>query len=217
MVAFWVLAVIAVAAIVALQLNRTKNESPGAINNASGLGVFLELAENFTKKPLSNYNLTFVATGAEEFGLMGAISYFKAHESEFDPEETYFLNIKEAAVRGHFYIPGPIGFPPQFPCLLIETLFKKVLNVRKIPLKEGEPKMIRVLSPWVLTGSWNDDMVPVIRGFNANRISIGGHGRKRKVINTKNDTIDQVDIEAMDIVGKVTAEVLQRLDLRARP
>ncbi|NVM29234.1 MAG: M28 family peptidase [Candidatus Helarchaeota archaeon] len=211
------LALIDVATIIMLALNKTENKSPGAIDNASGLGVFLELAQNYTKQPLEHYNLTFVATGAAEYGLYGAISFMKANESELDPEDTYFLNLKVAAVRGHFYLPGPVGFPPQFPCLEVENLFKKVLKRRNIPVKEGSRWRMRVLSPWVLPGSWNDDMIPVIRGYNANRISIGGLRRRLDVIHTPNDNIDHVDIEAVDMVGKVTAEVLTRLDLRARP
>ena len=215
--ALWVLAAIDIATIVILALNKTGNKSVGAIDNASGVGVFLELAQNYVKAPLENYNLTFVATGAEEYGLFGAVAFMKAHESELDPDVTYFLNLKVAAVRGHFYIPGPVGFPPQFPCLEVENLFKKALKRRNIPVKEGSRWRMRVLSPWVLLGSWNDDMIPIMRGYKANRISIGGLRRRLDVIHSPNDTLEHVDIEAVDMVGKVTAEVLTRLNLRARP
>ena len=220
-----ILTIIAIVAIAFLLINRNRNESPGAINNASGLGVFLELAAIHAKTPLENTNLTFVATGAEEMGLQGAVSFLKAHEKEFNPEETYFLNIKEAGIRGHFYIPGPVGFPPQLPCVEVERIVKKTLIRRQIPLKESSKSMIRVISPWILTGSWNDDMIPILRGFNANQISIGGYStipfliegtRKSHLIHTKKDTIEQIDISALDIIGKVSAEVLKRIDLRAR-
>ncbi len=212
----WVFAFIDLGTFVFLELNKTGNKSAGALDNASGLGVFLELAENYSKAPLENYNLTFVATGAEELGLMGTVAYLKAHEAELDKDITYFINLKVTGVRGHFYIPGPVGFPPHLPCLEVENLYKKVVKRRQIPFKEGSNKKIKVVSPWVF-GAWNDDMVPLLRGFNGNRISIGGVMRRYDIIHSEDDTIDQVDIEAMDIVGKVTAEVLTRLDLRARP
>jgi len=215
LVVLWVLAAIDLATFIFLEFNKTGNKSHGALDNASGVGVFLELAENYSKAPLENFNLTFVSTGAEEMGLMGTVAYLKAHESELDKDVTYFLNLKITGVRGHFYIPGPVGFPPHVPCLEIENLYKKTLKRRQIPLKEGSNKRIRVISPWVF-GAWNDDMVPLLRGFNANRISIGGFSRRYDVIHSEDDTIEKVDVEAMDIVGKVTAEVLTRLDLRAR-
>ncbi len=208
---------VSVVATVLLELNTTGNKSSGAINNATGLGTMLELAQIHATVPLENFNLTFLAAGAGEMGLFGAISFLKAHESEFPPEDTYFINLKDIAARGHFYIPGPIGFPPKPPCLEVENLYKKALKRRKLPLKEGSKVPIRVLSPWVFTGAWNDDMIAVLRGFYANRVGIGGHIRKRHIIHTAKDTIEQVDIDAIDIVGKVTAEVLKRLDLRARP
>ncbi|MHA1265854.1 MAG: M28 family peptidase [Candidatus Helarchaeota archaeon] len=197
-------------------LNKTTNNSPGALDNASGVGVFLELAENFSKDPLENLNLTFLATGAEELGLMGAVAFMKTHESEYDKDETYFINLKITGVRGNLYIPGPVGFPPRLPCLLIETLYKKALKRRQIPIKEGSSKIIKVSSPWVF-GNWNDDMIPILRSFNANRVSIGGFLKKYSVIHTAKDTLDNIDSDALEIIGKVTAEVLTRLDLRARP
>jgi len=212
-----ILMAILIATAILLELNRTGNKSDGAINNATGVAVMLELAEIHAKAPLDNINLTFLATGAGEMGLMGTVSYMKAHESEFDKEDTYFISLKDIANRGHLYIPGPVGFPPKLPCLEIERLYKKVVKGRKIPLKEGSNKCIKVLSPWVFTGSWNDDMIPVLRGFNGNRVGIGGTMRKRPIIHTAKDTIDQVDLDAIDIIGKTTAEVLKRLDLRSRP
>ena len=220
-----ILTIVALAAIGLLEINRNKNDSAGAINNASGLGVFLELANIYAKAPLENHNLTFVATGAEEMGLFGAISFIKAHEKEFNPDDTNFLNIKEVGIRGHFNIPGPIGFPPQLPCLEVENLVKKTLVRRKIPLKEGSKSLTKVISPWILTGSFNEDMIPIIRGFDANLISFGGYSiipfliegtRKSHIIHTKKDTKDQVDKSALEIVGKVTAEVLKRMDIRGR-
>jgi len=219
-----ILTIIAIVATAFLLINYNRDNSPGAINNASGLGVFLELAAIHTQTPLENLNLTFVATGAEEMGLQGAISFLKLHEKELNAEETYFINIKEAGVCGHLYMPGPVGFPPQMPCLEVERIVKKILRRRQIPLKEGSKSVIRVISPWVLSGA-GEDIIPILRGFNANQISIGGYStvpflieglRKSTLIHTKKDTIEQIDVSALDVMGKVMAEVLKRIDLRAR-
>ncbi|NPV84868.1 MAG: M28 family peptidase [Anaerolineae bacterium] len=46
--------------------------SPGAYDNASGVGVVLELAEYFSNLPPNRLRLGFLFTGAEETGLHGA-------------------------------------------------------------------------------------------------------------------------------------------------
>jgi Zn-dependent M28 family amino/carboxypeptidase len=45
---------------------------PGANDNASGNAMLLALAEKMVKKPLSDYNIVFVAFAGEEVGLLGS-------------------------------------------------------------------------------------------------------------------------------------------------
>ncbi|WP_147296652.1 M28 family peptidase [Flagellimonas nanhaiensis] len=49
----------------------------GARDNAVGVAALIELARNFTKQKAPRYNLVFVATAAEEFGLYGSKFYLK--------------------------------------------------------------------------------------------------------------------------------------------
>jgi Zn-dependent M28 family amino/carboxypeptidase len=57
----------------------------GAGDNASGTAALIELAKFFSKK-LSElkYNLIFIATGAEEPGLVGSMSYVLNHSEDLD-------------------------------------------------------------------------------------------------------------------------------------
>jgi len=58
-------------------------QGPGADDNASGTAVLVELARYF--QPLANslpYDLTFVALGAEEVGLIGSKAYILQHATE---------------------------------------------------------------------------------------------------------------------------------------
>jgi len=50
---------------------------PGANDNASGVGMLLSLAKNYTINP-AKYSMVFIAFGAEEQGLLGS-EYFAAH------------------------------------------------------------------------------------------------------------------------------------------
>ncbi|KAA3648363.1 MAG: Zn-dependent exopeptidase M28 [Chloroflexi bacterium] len=57
------------------QLFHRNRYSPGAIDNASGVGVLLALAEHFSNLPASKgYRLRFLFTGAEETGMHGALA-----------------------------------------------------------------------------------------------------------------------------------------------
>ncbi|WP_375580104.1 M20/M25/M40 family metallo-hydrolase [Marivirga tractuosa] len=57
---------------------------PGADDNASGVAGLLELAEQFSKSKNLKYNIMFLATSAEEAGLLG--SYYHVNSSSFNPE-----------------------------------------------------------------------------------------------------------------------------------
>ncbi|WMN12000.1 M28 family peptidase [Marivirga salinae] len=57
----------------------------GADDNASGTAALLELAERFSKARNLNYNIMFLATSAEEAGLLG--SEYHVNKHSFNPEK----------------------------------------------------------------------------------------------------------------------------------
>ncbi|MCU0383025.1 MAG: M20/M25/M40 family metallo-hydrolase, partial [Cyclobacteriaceae bacterium] len=61
---------------------------PGADDNASGVAALLELAEQFSQAENLKYNLLFIATTAEEAGLLG--SQFHVNQSAFDPQKIVY-------------------------------------------------------------------------------------------------------------------------------
>ncbi|GAB4311570.1 MAG: hypothetical protein Kow0069_12030 [Promethearchaeota archaeon] len=64
--------------LVALGLNASGNESPGAIDDATGVAVVQALAERFARAPPTNYKAWFVLFGAEEVGRMGSRAFVKS-------------------------------------------------------------------------------------------------------------------------------------------
>ncbi|MCL1821288.1 MAG: M20/M25/M40 family metallo-hydrolase [Prolixibacteraceae bacterium] len=58
---------------------------PGADDNASGVAALLELAEEFSLCENLKYTMLFLATSAEESGLLG--SYYHVSQSGFDPQK----------------------------------------------------------------------------------------------------------------------------------
>ncbi|MBY9002355.1 MAG: M28 family peptidase [Candidatus Lokiarchaeota archaeon] len=65
-------------------------KSTGAIDNASGVSIILELAKKLNEKPLKNMDVIIVFTGAEEWGLIGAKRFCKRNQKSFS--EKYILD-----------------------------------------------------------------------------------------------------------------------------
>lgn len=86
-------------ALVAGLFNAPGDASPGAMDNASGIGVLLELARSLPRDDaFSGVDLTFVATGAEEIGLAGAMRWIARHAGECARERTLFVNFDSVGV-----------------------------------------------------------------------------------------------------------------------
>jgi acetylornithine deacetylase/succinyl-diaminopimelate desuccinylase-like protein len=71
----------------------------GANDNASGVGVVLELADRFTRARLARTEVTVVVTGAEEVGSYGAQAYL-AHHPEVRRDGTRAISVDNVAGRG---------------------------------------------------------------------------------------------------------------------
>jgi hypothetical protein len=93
------LSALGAAAFLAPIANRSGNESPGAMDNASGCAVLRELAGALPADPaLAGAALVFVSTGAEEIGLAGALRWIREHGPELDRARTLFVNVDSTGV-----------------------------------------------------------------------------------------------------------------------
>ncbi|MCC6188698.1 MAG: M28 family peptidase [Anaerolineales bacterium] len=96
------IALLAGAPVLLLYLAGAGNASPGAVDNASGAGLLLHLAEHFCQDA-PPVRLTFVFTGAEELGLQGAAAFVQAAAArgEWDaPERVRVLNLDGIGTDG---------------------------------------------------------------------------------------------------------------------
>ncbi|MCE1246307.1 MAG: M28 family metallopeptidase [Firmicutes bacterium] len=116
----WVLRVNILVVIAALLLNvlsavfyyvRSGNFSPGAVDNASGLAVLNALFEKYVQSPPEGLNLRFVATGAEEEGLIGVVKYINETEKELDKKNTVFVNLDSVGGTGAVLAVDRYGIP----------------------------------------------------------------------------------------------------------
>ncbi len=73
------------------------NKSKGSIDNASGVSILIELIKLFKKDPLENYDIIFLWSGAEEWGLKGSKSFCKRHLSylskKYDLDRSFNINV----------------------------------------------------------------------------------------------------------------------------
>jgi hypothetical protein len=65
--------------------------NPGAVDNAAGVATIMEMARTMARSAPQR-TLRFIATDAEETGLLGATEYCKAHESEVQKHGLICIN-----------------------------------------------------------------------------------------------------------------------------
>jgi hypothetical protein len=81
--------------------------SPGAYDNASGVGSVLALAERLAAHPLVNTDVTIAMLGCEENGSWGAYALYETHSAEW--QDAIVINLDQMAL-GTIYIRVREGF-----------------------------------------------------------------------------------------------------------
>jgi hypothetical protein len=89
-----------------LTANLTGNRSPGALDNATGVGVLLELARTWRNEPGREIEAVFVATGCEELGLDGARAFLDRHRDWWAEKPTLLVNLDTVGVGDRVYLAG---------------------------------------------------------------------------------------------------------------
>jgi len=90
-------------------------ESPGANDNATGIGAIIELARIFTKqKAALTANLKFIALAGEETGLLGSRMYIKKHQDQLKNSILVF-NIDTVGGQGPICAESLGGWQRNFP------------------------------------------------------------------------------------------------------
>lgn len=180
---------------------RADNRSPGAVDNASGVGVLLGLAETIGKDPhcLPGAEIVFVATGAEEVGLQGAFAFLKRHAEEIKSSRpAYILNFDGPGVAGEVYASSKTGLRPRSP------------RLTRLIREAGAAEGVRVRSPAFVIGAMADHFPFVRAGIEA--VTLAAFGRDSLTIHTPRDTPDRLDAETMGCVGRIALRVIRRIE-----
>ena len=178
--------------------NKTRNESPGAIDNAASVGSVMELARYYKNNPKKNVNFTFLITGSEELNRGGAYDFITKHENEFNKKNSFFIDFDLVGGKGSIFIVSADGVP------------KKVNKSRLIEyyIKSGQKLNINVDSKYIPTGAWGDHTPFISKGFEA--CFIGSTGSQKKV-HTKYDTMDLVSKQGLQNILNLTVEVIDMI------
>ncbi|MBN1288477.1 MAG: M20/M25/M40 family metallo-hydrolase [Actinobacteria bacterium] len=181
----------------ALAMDRNGNGSPGALDNASGVAIVLELSRIFKARPLENFDLRAVFFGAEESGLCGSLNYLKGHSRELAAKPCFVLNFDMPfSQQGMLSVNTRFGFPS------VPTSSRLNGIVREAAGEMGY-KMRNMNMP----GGVSDHCPWVREGFNATAFTSSAN-----YIHGPGDTAGRINTEALRRSGEVALDVVLRLD-----
>ncbi len=194
--------VVAFACGLALMWAKTRNLSPGAIDNASGVAIMLGLAEAITKGGVQSASggqgsrFNFIATGAEEEGLVGAFWHSKS-VGVYGNTPLYLINLDGVGTKGRIYCTGKIG-------LHLSTQGQKefLSLIREAAKREG----LKVFSPPVVIGAMADHFPFIAKGYNG--VTFSSASRRSLWVHSPWDTPEVIETEGMERVGKLILSVL---------
>jgi hypothetical protein len=177
---------------------KTRNLSPGAIDNASGVAVMLQLAETVKKEvqEFKDLRLHFVATGAEEEGLLGA---FWLCKSMGEPTgRPHVINLDGVGTKGRIYCTNKIG---------LHTSSKGQKEFLSLIRRAAEREGLKVHSPPFVIGAMADHFPFVARGYNA--VTFSTVSRRSLWVHTTWDTPEMVEAEGVKGVGRLILGILK--------
>ena len=195
----WSVAGITTLCLLLLQINLTQNHSPGAFDNASGVGVMLEVARVLMARG-EKKSITFLAAGAEEYGMCGALRYVQKHADEYDPKNTYVINLDGLGVGNGVNVITGYGIPPVRTTDALTVFFRA----------SGESLGIQVSERHLPIGVGLDSIPIASRGFETVTLTAGDVGSAALRIHSKRDRSDLLNVESLQQVGELIVDVIER-------
>lgn len=179
--------------------NKTGNDSPGAYDNAAGVGVVIELARYFKNNSLNNLDFIFLSTSSEELNLGGVKNFLQQHKDKFDKESTYFINFDLIGGTDFIRIITSFGIPRKVSSKKLNELF----------LNSAKELHIKAKDIYLPTGAWSDYMPVVQEGFEACWIA---SQPGLKLVHTKKDDMSIVSKDSIKNTLNLCVEVVKKLN-----
>jgi hypothetical protein len=185
------------------------NASPGAIDNASGVGVVLHLAECLARRSdlFDKVRVTVLMTSAEELTLGGAFAFVRRNEDRLRRQAESgglcILNLDGPGVDGKLYMVGEENSrlasnasPASYANLA--GLVRAACSELQIPLGK-----------FSLPGAMFDHTPFARCGFDA--VSLMAVGRASWAVHTPGDSTDKLHVRGFEQVGRVAWRVIEKL------
>ena len=196
----WGLSGITTLCLLLLQINLTQNRSPGGFDNASGVGVMLEMARVLMARG-EKKRITFLATGAEEYGMCGALRYVQTHADEYDQENTYVINLDGLGVGNAVSVVTRYGIPTVHTADMLAETFRT----------SGKALGIQVFERYLPIGVGLDSIPIASHGFETVTLTAGDVGRVALKIHSERDTCDLLNTKSLQQVGELIVDVVGRV------
>ena len=184
-----------------IQWGGNKRFVPGAVDNAAGVAVILDLAERFRAEPLENTELWIVATGCEESGLGGIRHFLRKHGKSFDVDNTFFINVDGVGFGEIRYLVAEnslihIAYDP-------ELMGVAALLAHREEFLEVKPLKIGLIS---------DAIAAAARGFRAITITSFSTERFARMYHQMADSPENVDYSSVEKGRDFVGEMVKMID-----
>jgi len=196
---FVIAAIVIVAGIPLLFLDYG-NSSAGAIDNASGVGLILHLAEVIAGSPqtLRELKVTALITGAEELGVKGALAYVIQNQPYLRSQQgdggVHILNFDGPGVDGGL--------------ALVTGKSKTQVGLQSM-VRQACQEFGYDLGRLALPGALYDHIPFSERGFDA--LSLIAIGKASVAVHTSADSPDKLHAKGFEMAGQITLRVIESL------
>jgi hypothetical protein len=189
------------AALAGLSFLRSGNESPGGVDNAGSVGIVLELARTLPGSTGEGVELIFLATGAEEDHMIGAMRWLAAHRERLAGRPLYALNFDGAGAPGKIVLIERYGFGKPF-----SRELSAVARAAASRLGIG----VRGITMLPAMGI---DAIPFShRGVPCLTLSSGSLDRATISVHSANDVADHLDEATLERVVRLSREIVAELE-----
>jgi hypothetical protein len=120
-----------------LLFTRMGNDSEGAVDNASGVGILLEVAKHLIINRPSAINPILLFSGAEEMGLLGSLMFGKRHGKEMVQKEGLLINIDSVGKEGRMRVCTSGRLGRKWSRQVLKVAHEEGIRLQTLPFHKG--------------------------------------------------------------------------------
>ncbi len=201
---YFPIGLLAIAAALPLLFLNVGNTSPGAIDNASSVGLVLHLAEILAQRTdwQDKLSINLLLISAEEMTLMGSVAYVTAYAAQLHDQDQrgglYVLNFDGIGVDGDLHYVGGSRHSRNGDRINLLTHVQTAGAALHLPVKH-----------FGFAGALFDHIPFAQQGCDA--LTLITVGRASRSVHTPADNVDQLHARGFDQAGRITLRVIENL------